>query len=57
MLGINADPVTIKSIEVAIIERAFDEGWVVAAAAGDAHRQEGRGRRLGPGRAWPPPIS
>ena len=30
VLGINNDPVTIKSIEVAIIERAFDEGWVKA---------------------------
>ena len=30
MLGINDDPVTIKSIEVSIIERAFDEGWVTA---------------------------
>ena len=30
MLGINNDPVTIKSIEVSIIERAFDEGWVTA---------------------------
>jgi glutamate synthase (NADPH/NADH) small chain len=29
VLGINDDPVTIKSIEVAIIERAFDNGWVV----------------------------
>ena len=29
VLGINADPVTIKSIENAIIERAFDEGWIV----------------------------
>src|SRR5687768_4046920 len=28
--GINDDPVTIKSIEVSIIERAFDEGWVTA---------------------------
>ncbi|MCM3879982.1 MAG: glutamate synthase subunit beta [Vicinamibacterales bacterium] len=28
VLGINDDPVTIKSIEVAIIERAFEEGWV-----------------------------
>ena len=26
VLGINDDPVTIKSIEVSIIERAFDEG-------------------------------
>src|SRR5207253_1187255 len=30
VLGINNDPVTIKSIEVSIIERAFDEGWVRA---------------------------
>src|SRR5438876_1315038 len=29
VLGITDDPVTIKSIEVSIIERAFDEGWVV----------------------------
>ena len=28
VLGINDDPVTIKSIEVSIIEKAFDEGWV-----------------------------
>src|ERR1700730_6217479 len=30
VLGINNDPVTIKSIEVSIIDRAFDEGWVTA---------------------------
>ena len=29
VLGINDDPVTIKSIELSIVERAFDEGWVV----------------------------
>jgi glutamate synthase (NADPH/NADH) small chain len=28
VLGINEDPVTIKSIEVSIIDRAWDEGWV-----------------------------
>ena len=28
VLGINEDPVTIKSVEVAIIDRAWDEGWV-----------------------------
>ena len=28
VLGINADPVTIKRIEVEIIDRAFAEGWV-----------------------------
>jgi glutamate synthase (NADPH/NADH) small chain len=28
VLGINEDPVTIKTIECAIIDKAFDEGWV-----------------------------
>jgi glutamate synthase (NADPH/NADH) small chain len=28
VLGITSDPVTIKSIEVSIIDRAFNEGWV-----------------------------
>ena len=31
VLGINDDPVTIKGIELAIVERAFDEGWIKAA--------------------------
>ncbi len=30
VLGITDDPVTIKSIEVSIIDRGFDEGWVTA---------------------------
>jgi glutamate synthase (NADPH/NADH) small chain len=30
VLGINDDPVTIKAVEVSIIDRAFDEGWVTA---------------------------
>jgi glutamate synthase (NADPH/NADH) small chain len=30
VLGINDDPVAIKHVELAIIERAFDEGWVQA---------------------------
>ncbi len=29
VLGINDDAVTIKSIEQAIVDRAFDEGWIV----------------------------
>jgi glutamate synthase (NADPH/NADH) small chain len=29
VLGINSDPVTIKQVEVTIIDRAWDEGWVV----------------------------
>ena len=28
VLGLNDDPVTIKGIELAIIERAYEEGWV-----------------------------
>ena len=28
VLGINEDPVTIKQVEVSIIDRAWDEGWV-----------------------------
>ena len=30
VLAINNDPVTIKSIEMAIVDRAFDEGWITA---------------------------
>src|SRR3954465_8092979 len=30
VLGIVRDPVTIKTIEVSIVDRAFDEGWVTA---------------------------
>ncbi|MBX7165406.1 MAG: glutamate synthase subunit beta [Pirellulales bacterium] len=29
VLGINADPVTIKQIEMSIADRGFDEGWIV----------------------------
>jgi glutamate synthase (NADPH) small chain len=29
VLGISQDPVTIKQVEVEIVDRAFDEGWVV----------------------------
>jgi glutamate synthase (NADPH/NADH) small chain len=29
VLGLNKEPVTIKAIELAIIDRAFDEGWIV----------------------------
>src|SRR5829696_5133023 len=31
VLGINDDAVTIKAVEVTIIERAFEQGWVAAA--------------------------
>jgi len=33
VLGINSDPVTIKQVEVEIIDNAFDEGWVVPTRA------------------------
>jgi len=35
VLGINADPVTIKQVEVEIIDRAWDEGWVPPQPAAD----------------------
>ncbi|MDE0802222.1 MAG: glutamate synthase subunit beta [Acidimicrobiales bacterium] len=33
VLGINQDPVTIKQVEVEIIDKAFEEGWVVPVLA------------------------
>ncbi|MGE3621581.1 MAG: glutamate synthase subunit beta [Acidimicrobiia bacterium] len=33
VLGINQDPVTIKQVEVTIIDRAWDEGWVTPVVA------------------------
>jgi glutamate synthase (NADPH/NADH) small chain len=32
VLGINADPVTIKQVEVEIVDRAWDEGWITPQA-------------------------
>ena len=49
VLGINDDPVTIKQVELSIIERAFDEGWIEPEPPEMQDRQDGRGRRLGPG--------
>ena len=54
VLGINADPVAIKQVEVEIIDRAFAEGWVVPAPPGPAGagwRTAGRGGGLRAGRA------
>jgi glutamate synthase (NADPH/NADH) small chain len=34
VLGINAPPVTIKNIEVSIVDKGFDEGWIVAEPPG-----------------------
>ena len=49
-LNVNDDPVGIKSIEHAIIDRAWAEGWVVPQPPAAQDRQDGRRRRLGPGR-------
>ena len=57
VLGINQDPVTIKNVEVAIIDRAWESRRRTPAAAGVALRQDRR-RRSAPARpAWPPPSS
>src|SRR6476646_2226707 len=41
VLGINADPVTIKQVEVEIVDRAWDEGWITPQPA-----RERTGRRV-----------
>ena len=51
VLGINQPPVTIKQVEVEIIDKAFDEGWVDAAPPDGQDRQARRRRRIGPGRS------
>ena len=46
-LNVNDDAVGIKSIEHAIIDRAWQEGWVTTTACAEGKdRQEGRCRRL-----------
>ena len=42
VLGINDDPVTIKPIELAIVDRAFAEGWIVPEPPGRPHREARR---------------
>lgn len=42
VLGINADPVAIKQVEVEIIDRAFAEGWVTPEPPGAAARAAGQ---------------
>ena len=46
VLGINEPPVTIKQIEVEIIDRAWDEGWVAPIVPAVRTGKRGRGRRL-----------
>jgi glutamate synthase (NADPH/NADH) small chain len=56
VLGINQDPVTIKNVEVSIIDRAWER-----AGSGRSRRSGSRARRSpssAPARpAWPPPSS
>ena len=56
MLAINDDAVTIKEIELAIVERAFAEGWV--GRVPPSPRPAGRWRSSAPARpASRPPSS
>ena len=56
VLGINSDPVTIKQVEVEIIDRAWDEGWVQPEPP--LVRTGRRSRSSAPARpAWPRPSS
>ena len=52
VLGINDDPVTIKQIELAIVERGFDEGWVEPTARRRAPWQRSAWSAPGPP-GWP----
>ena len=51
VLGIADNPVTIKQVEVEIINRVVDDGELVPLPAPEASGTPGRGRRLRPGRA------
>ena len=48
-LNIDDNPVTIKTIECAIVDRAWDNGWLKPEIAAAQDRQEGRRGRLRPG--------
>ncbi len=50
VLGINSDPVTIKQVELTIIEHAFKAGWIKPRTGRAHHRQARRRRRLRAGR-------
>ena len=58
VLEINeGDAVTIKQIENAIINRAWEEGWVVPAAPARRDRPQASRSSARARRAWPPPSS
>ncbi len=50
VLGINEEPVMIKEIEVSIVDRAFEEGWVVARPPETSYGKARRRHRLRPSR-------
>ena len=50
VLALNTDPVTIKQVEVSIVERAFDDGLVEPQPPLERTGTRGRRRRLGAGR-------
>ena len=54
VLDINDDAVTIKQIEYAIIENAFEEGWVTPNVPETRTGRTRRRDRLRARRAWPP---
>ena len=51
VLDINDDPVTIEQIELAIVTRGFEEGWIVPEPPELRTGRSDRRGRLGPGRA------
>ena len=53
VLGINEPPVTIKQIEVEIIDRAWEEGWVGPVVAADARPASGSRSSARARRDWP----
>ena len=57
VLAINSDAVTIKQVEIEIIDRAWDEGWVPPQKAETRTGQEGGGGRVRPGRAGGGPAA
>ena len=57
MLALNTDPVTIKQVEISIVERAFDDGIVAPQPPVERTGRTVAVDRLRTGRVWPPPSS
>ena len=56
-LNLNDQPVTIKTIECAIVDRAYANGWIKPEVFGKPDRQERCGDRLRAGRPRPVPSN